>query len=99
MKKLLLFAAMCLLAMASCETKTIEQRAAESLAKKKAALEQEQMARERYIDSLVNVAAGYEGVTLRTNRQHALDILRKEYPTLQEKWDAVQESIDNMERY
>jgi type II secretory pathway pseudopilin PulG len=58
-----------------------------------------QMRHERYIDSLVNVACGMDGETLVHNRQNALDILKKEYPQLSKKWDAVQKSIDNMEMY
>ncbi len=57
------------------------------------------MKHERYIDSLVNVATGLDGETLVRNRQNALDILKKEYPQMNEKWDSVQESIDNMEVY
>jgi hypothetical protein len=40
-----------------------------------------------------------DGETLVHNRQNALDILKKEYPQLSKKWDAVQKSIDNMEMY
>ena len=53
------------------------------------------MKHERYIDSLVNVATGLDGETLVRNRQNALDILRKEYPQMNEKWDSLQESIYN----
>lgn len=58
-----------------------------------------QMKHERYVDSLVDVASGEDGETLVQNRQNALDILKKEYPQLSKKWDAVQKSIDNMEMY
>lgn len=61
--------------------------------------QQSEMLHERYIDSLVNVATGLDGETLTQNRQHALDILQKEYPELHEKWVKVQESIDNGELY
>lgn len=57
------------------------------------------MKHERYIDSLVNVATGLDGETLVRNRQNALDILRKEYPQMNEKWDSVQESICNGDLY
>jgi len=55
--------------------------------------------KELYIDSLVNVAVGLKGTTLRENRKQALKILRKEYPTLEERWIKVEESINNMEIY
>ena len=92
-----MFAALMLL---SCgDNKTPEQAAQESLDREMKELEDKQMNRERYIDSLINVATGLEGATLRANRQHALDILRKEYPGMQERFDEIQRSIDNMEIY
>ena len=60
---------------------------------------EDEMKHERYIDSLVNVATGLDGETLVRNRQNALDILRKEYPQMNEKWDSVQESICNGDLY
>ena len=93
----MIFAALMLL---SCgDNKTPEQAAQESLDREMKELEDKQMNRERYIDSLINVATGLEGATLRANRQHALDILRKEYPGMQERFDEIQRSIDNMEIY
>lgn len=98
MKKIYLFVVM--FALISCgNNKTPEELARESLDRQMKELEQKQMAHEQYIDSLVNVATGLNGITLRTNRQHALDILRSEYPEMSEKWDAVQKSIDNLELY
>ena len=79
--------------------KTPEELAQESLDKTMRELEQKHMNHEQYIDSLVNVATGLNGTTLRANRQHALDILRNEYPQMSDKWDAVQKSIDNLELY
>lgn len=61
--------------------------------------EQDAMSRERYVDSLINVASGKEGVTLKANREHALKILRQMYPEESGKWDRMQTSIDNMEMY
>ena len=93
----MIFAALLML---SCgDNKTPEQAAQESLDREMKELEDRQMNRERYIDSLINVATGLEGATLRANRQHALDILRKEYPGMQERFDEIQRSIDNMEIY
>ena len=93
----MIFAALLLL---SCgNNKTPEQEAKECFDRQMKEMEAGQMKRERYIDSLVNVATGLDGATLRANRQHALDILRKEYPEMQERWDGVQRSIDNMETY
>lgn len=57
------------------------------------------MEKEVYIDSLVNVASGLNGVTLRENRKNALKILRKEYPTLNDRWERMEECINNMEVY
>lgn len=89
-----------LIALISCgHSKTPAELAEESLDRKMKELEQKHMSHEQYIDSLVNVATGLNGTTLRTNRQHALDILRTEYPEMNEKWDAVQKSIDNLELY
>lgn len=50
------------------------------------------MEKEVYVDSLVNVASGIDGVTLRENRKNALEILRKEYPNLEidgKEWRSV----------
>ena len=54
------------------------------------------MEKEVYVDSLVNVASGIDGVTLREN---ALEILRKEYPNLENRWKRMEECINNMELY
>jgi len=94
---MMIFAALLLF---SCgNNKTPEQAAKEEFEREMKEREAWQMYHERYIDSLVKVAAGLEGATLRANRQHALDILRKEYPEMQERWNGVQKSIDNMEIY
>lgn len=58
-----------------------------------------QMEHERYIDSLLNIATGKEGATLQANRRHALNILRKEYPEMSDKWNKIEISIENMEIY
>lgn len=93
----MIFSALLLL---SCgDNKTPEQAAEEYFDRQMKEMDARQMNRERYIDSLINVATGLEGATLRANRQHALDILRKEYPGMRERWDGVQRSIDNMEIY
>lgn len=96
MKKVLIFVSACLL-LASCDTKTPEQAAQEALDRDMREYESSQMAHEKYIDSLVNVAAGLEGETLVTNRSHALSILRSEYPQLNDKWDKIEVSIANCE--
>lgn len=57
------------------------------------------MEKEVYVDSLVNVASGIDGVTLRENRENALEILRKEYPNLENRWKRMEECINNMELY
>ena len=67
--------------------------------KPKESSEMTPMQREVYIDSLVNVASGLDGVTLKENRKNALKILRKEYPTFNDKWDRMDECINNMELY
>ena len=99
MKKVLIFIFGCALLCACGNHPTPEEAARRSLERDMQELEQNQMSHERYIDSLVNVASGLDGATLRSNRQHALDILRREYPELNERWDAVQKSIDNLEMY
>ena len=91
-----MFVSACLL-LASCNTKTPEQAAQEDLDRTMREYESSQMAHEKYIDSLVNVAAGLEGETLVRNRSHALSILRSEYPQLNEKWDKIEVSIANRE--
>lgn len=58
-----------------------------------------QMRHEKYIDSLVNVAAGLDGESLVANRKNALSILRSEYPQLSDKWDKMEISINNCEVY
>ena len=96
MKKVLMFVSACLL-LASCNTKTPEQAAKEDLDRSMREYESSQMAHEKYIDSLVNVAAGLDGETLVRNRSHALSILRSEYPQLNDKWDEIEVSIANCE--
>lgn len=96
MKKGLMFVSACLL-LASCDTKTPEQAAQEALDRDMREYESSQMDHEKYIDSLVNVAAGLEGETLVRNRSHALSILRSEYPQLNDKWDKIKVSIANCE--
>ena len=96
MKKVLIFVSACLL-LASCDTKTPEQAAQEALDRTMREYESSQMAHEKYIDSLVNVAVGLEGETLVRNRSHALSILRSEYPQLNDKWDKIEVSIANCE--
>lgn len=86
---------LCLLA--SCNSKTPEQAAQEALDRDMREYESSQMAHEKYIDSLVNVAVGLEGETLVRNRSHALSILRSEYPQLNDKWDKIEVSIANCE--
>jgi hypothetical protein len=86
MKKILLLSVLCLFAI-SCSNKAKDP-------KKMSAAE-----RELYIDSLVHVAVGLKGITLRENRKQALEILRKEFPGLKDKWDKVEESINRMELY
>lgn len=93
-----MFVSACLL-LASCDTKTPEQAAQEALDRDMREYESSQMAHEKYIDSLVNVAAGLEGETLVRNRSHALSILRSEYPQLSDKWDKMEVSINNCEVY
>lgn len=91
-----MFVSACLL-LASCDTKTPEQAAQEALDRDMREYESSQMDHEKYIDSLVNVAAGLEGETLVRNRSHALSILRSEYPQLNDKWDKIKVSIANCE--
>lgn len=93
-----MFVSACLL-LASCDTKTPEQAAQEALDRDMREYESSQMVHEKYIDSLVNVAAGLEGETLVRNRSHALSILRSEYPQLIVKWDKMEVSINNCEVY
>lgn len=98
MKTVLMFVSVCIF-LASCNTKTPEQAAQEDLDRDMREYESSQMAHEKYIDSLVNVAAGLEGETLVRNRRHALSILRSEYPQLSDKWDKMEISINNCEVY
>lgn len=79
--------------------KTGAQEANEVFEREMQQMEQDQMTHERYIDSLVNVASGLEGITMKANRQHALDILKKKYPSMNDRWDAIQTSINKMEIY
>lgn len=99
MKKSVLILAAIGLLMTNCDNRTATQQAADDFNKEVRETEDNQMRHERYIDSLVNVATGLDGETLVRNRQNALDILRREYPEMSDKWDAVQESINNMELY
>ena len=67
--------------------------------KEKEIKEMTPLERESYIDSLVNVATGINGVSKPLNRKNALEILRKEYPSMNDKWDRCEECIDNFEIY
>lgn len=98
MKKLL-FTILAVLALTACDTKTPEQKAQESFEKEMSEMENSERNHKFYIDSLVNVATGLEGVENTAKRLDALEKLRKEYPQLSEKWDRCEEAINNMELY
>lgn len=98
MKNILLMLA-CLLYLSGCNSKTPAQKAEDEYNAEKEQREAAALVREAYIDSLVNVATGLDDVSKPLNRKNALKILRKEYPTMTEKWDKCEESIDNMELY
>lgn len=93
-----MFVSACLL-LASCDTKTPEQAAQESVEREMQEMNADQMRHEKYIDSLVNVASGLDGENFVANRRHALSILRSEYPQLSDKWDKMEISINNCEVY
>lgn len=99
MKKVLFFASVVCFLLGSCNTKTPEQAAKEALERDMQEMNANQMKHEKYMDSLVNVAAGLDGETLVANRKHALSILRSEYPQLSEKWDKMEISINSCEVY
>lgn len=99
MKKVFAFASLLCVLLGACNSKTPEQAAQEAVERDMREYESSQMAHEKYIDSLVNVAAGLEGETLVRNRRHALSILRSEYPQLSDKWDKMEISINNCEVY
>ena len=98
MKRVFFASVMCVL-LGSCNTKTPDQAAKEALERDMYEMNANQMKHEKYMDSLVNVAAGLGGVTLFANRKHALSILRSEYPQLSEKWDKMEISINSCEVY
>jgi len=98
MKKLL-FTIVTILTLTACDTKTPEQEAQESFEREMSELENNERDHKFYIDSLVNVATGLEGVENIAKRLDALEKLRKEYPQLSEKWDKCEEAINNMELY
>lgn len=97
--KQILFMLACLLCFAGCDSRTPAQKAEDEYNAEKTQRKASALVRETYIDSLVNVATGLDGVSKPLNRKNALDILRKEYPTMTEKWDKCEESIENMEMY
>lgn len=99
MKKVLILASVSCVLLGSCNTKTPEQAAKESLEREMQEMNANQMRHEKYIDSLVNVAAGLDGESLVANRKNALSILRSEYPQLSDKWDKMEISINNCEVY
>ena len=87
MKKILLLMVAAALAIVGCSQK------------QKSISDMTPMEKEVYVDSLVNVASGIDGVTLRENRKNALEILRKEYSNLENRWKRMEECINNMELY
>ena len=99
MKKFLLTITILLLTVLGCDRKTQSQCAKDDVEQYIQSCKEDEMKHERYIDSLVNVATGLDGETLVRNRQNALDVLRKEYPQMNEKWDSLQESIYNGNLY
>lgn len=98
MKKILFILA-CSLCFIGCDSRTPAQKAEDEFNAEKAQREASELAREAYIDSLVNVATGLDGVSKPLNRKNALKILKEEYPTLNDRWDRIEECIDNMEIY
>lgn len=99
MKKIMLFVLCFIGILSGCDNRSAVQRAEDDYKQKRQKEIEKEMIHERYIDSLVNVATGLDGETLIRNRQNALNILRREYPEMKDRWDSVQESIDNMEVY
>ncbi|WP_042369871.1 hypothetical protein [Bacteroides neonati] len=98
MKKTI-FIITCLFIFFGCDSRTPAQKAQDKFNAQKAQRDAYLLTHEAYIDSLVNVATGLDGVGKPKNRKNALDILRKEYPTMKEKWDRCEECIDNMELF
>lgn len=98
MKKIL-FIMIATLLIIGCNQKTPAQKMQEEFDAQQAQETKSALNHEAYIDSLVNVATGLDGVSKTQNRKNALNILRKEYPTMTEKWDKCEESIDKMEMY
>lgn len=89
----------CLLSLTACDSRTPAQKAEDKYNAEKAQREASALVREAYIDSLVKVATGINGVSKPLNRKNALNILRKEYPTMEKRWNKCEESINNMEMY
>lgn len=88
------------LVLAGCGSGLTPEQEAQRVMREKAVKDSAaQYRRNVYIDSLVNVATGLEGVENTVERQHALDILMREYPELEDRRAAIQKSIDNMELY
>lgn len=53
--------------------------------------------KEVYMDSLIDVASGVKKVDQIEDRREALSILRNEYPKMSRTWDKIEKSIDNKE--
>lgn len=98
MKKLL-FILLCGFALAGCNTKSPEQKILEEYNKQEQQYKEKQRLHSFYVDSLVNVAAGLDNPYETAKRKDALKKLRKEYPSMNNEWDAMETSIDNMEVY
>lgn len=98
MKKLLFLLIATLLIVTSCgENKTPEQRALDEYNKEQSDKKTQNMKHEKYIDSLVNIASGVgEYKYMRTNRLNALEILKKEYPTMSEAWKKIEADIESL---
>lgn len=89
----------CLFALSGCDNRTPAQKAEDKFNAEKAKRDAHELIHEAYIDSLVDVAAGLNGVSKPKNRRNALNILKKEYPALNDRWDRFEECIDNMDIY
>jgi len=94
MKKLMFLLFVISFMLISCDNRSPTQKATDEYNAQKTAQRAKAMKHEKYIDNLVNIAAGMgEYKYMRENRLNAIDILKKEYPTLIEKWNEYETAI------
>lgn len=95
MKKFMILLSLISFMSISCgDNRTPQQIATDEFNQEQAANKNKAMRLEIYTDSLLNIAVGTGKYKyMRENRLNAIELLKKEYPELRNKWDSIKITI------